>query len=215
MDQTRHRNARPGEIGGRERLLQAAASAFAENGFQGASIAAIARQARVSKSTVFHHFATKEALYGTVISQAAADFGRRLDQLLDHRQPPGDVLRAFQSEHLNHIRRNQEVSQLVLRELKCERILGPQSEVMQALQANFERLHLYLEREQKEGRLRAGIDTEIATLLLFATNVFVFEYAEALRRIADIDLGFDDRRLVQAVVEIVYQGMSRTDRQPS
>ena len=52
---------------GRERLLAAAAEEFSRNGYAGTSIAAIATRAEVGKSTIFHHFESKEALYLAVI----------------------------------------------------------------------------------------------------------------------------------------------------
>jgi AcrR family transcriptional regulator len=47
----------------RERILAAALSIFAKQGQAGTSVRDIARQARIRVSTLYHHFASKDALY--------------------------------------------------------------------------------------------------------------------------------------------------------
>ena len=47
----------------RERFLDAAAEAFAERGFYGTSIAAIAESLPYTKQALLHHFGSKEKLY--------------------------------------------------------------------------------------------------------------------------------------------------------
>lgn len=47
----------------RKRLLDAAEAAFAQLGYDGASVAAICQAAGVSKGAFYHHFASKQALF--------------------------------------------------------------------------------------------------------------------------------------------------------
>jgi AcrR family transcriptional regulator len=54
---------RPGTSGSRERILAAARAAFAEGGFEGATIRGIARSAAVDPALVHHYFGTKEQLF--------------------------------------------------------------------------------------------------------------------------------------------------------
>jgi AcrR family transcriptional regulator len=54
---------RPGASGTRERILVAARVAFAEAGFDGATIRGIARSAGVDPALVHHYFGTKERLF--------------------------------------------------------------------------------------------------------------------------------------------------------
>ena len=76
-------------------LLDVAARAFAERGYDGASLSHIAEQAGLRKASLYHHFPTKEALYEAVMRQlvtdlqnligeadlATGDFATRLDRL--------------------------------------------------------------------------------------------------------------------------------------
>ncbi len=46
----------------RERILDATIAIFAENGFGGASLEAVARKAKLTKAAVLYHFSSKESL---------------------------------------------------------------------------------------------------------------------------------------------------------
>ena len=65
-----HRKPRPTIRAENERaLLEAAEKIFAEQGFAGATTAAIARRAGVPKANLHYYFATKEALYRAVVER--------------------------------------------------------------------------------------------------------------------------------------------------
>lgn len=61
-----------GRLDKRRAILDAAAEIFGEQGYERASIDAIAAQAGVSKPTVYNHFGTKEQLFRDSIAEAAA-----------------------------------------------------------------------------------------------------------------------------------------------
>jgi len=54
---------------GRERIIQAAFQLFAERGFYGVSISDVAESAGLVKSSIYHHFENKQALYVAVLSE--------------------------------------------------------------------------------------------------------------------------------------------------
>lgn len=63
-------------LGGKaEAILAAAERAFLEHGFGAVSMDTIAREAGVSKATVYAHFANKERLFGAVIAAVSERFG--------------------------------------------------------------------------------------------------------------------------------------------
>ncbi len=66
----------------RLRLLSAAEAAFADQGFHGASLNAIARAARLSNPGLIHHFPNKAALYLALLDSIAAELTRSLDAAL-------------------------------------------------------------------------------------------------------------------------------------
>ena len=78
-------------------IRTAALDVFARNGFSGASIAEIARQAAVAKPLIHYHFATKDALWQAAVGEAfntlqseMAGFSGRVVS-----QPRDEILRAM------------------------------------------------------------------------------------------------------------------------
>lgn len=60
--------------GKRRAILEAAAALFMAEGYAGASMDALAARARVSKATIYAHFAGKADLLGAVVRQLAGEF---------------------------------------------------------------------------------------------------------------------------------------------
>lgn len=69
------RAGRPKSDEKRQAILEAATALFLEKGLHGASMDAVARQAGVSKQTVYSHFQNKEALYSASIKGKVASYG--------------------------------------------------------------------------------------------------------------------------------------------
>lgn len=57
----------------RERMLDAAATVFADAGYGGATMAAIAREAGISTGNLYRYFGNKEELFSTVVTDSFAD----------------------------------------------------------------------------------------------------------------------------------------------
>ena len=77
----------------RERLVEAAATAFRETGL-GASVNAIAERAGVNVATLYRHFPTKDALILAVLETILEPLQAARDEALAEAGPDG-VLRAF------------------------------------------------------------------------------------------------------------------------
>ena len=89
---------RPGNQGTREAILTAARAAFAERGYDGASIRAIATGAGVDPALVHHYFGAKDQLFLAVM-QAPLDPGKLIPQVIaGDREHIGErVVRMFLS----------------------------------------------------------------------------------------------------------------------
>jgi AcrR family transcriptional regulator len=71
--------------GTREALLVAAASLFADRGFDGATVDEIAGRARVNKAMINYHFAGKHGLYREILKR---DFGWTLEKISELMREP-------------------------------------------------------------------------------------------------------------------------------
>lgn len=79
----------------RGQFLDTAEALFAERGFYGVSIAAIADELGLTKQALLHHFGTKEKLYGDVLARISARF-EALDGAVAARDAsPSERLIAF------------------------------------------------------------------------------------------------------------------------
>ena len=63
-------------------ILDATAAMFAQNSIDGASMAQIAKAANVSKATIYHYFASKEALVEALVHRLFDEDTSEIDQLL-------------------------------------------------------------------------------------------------------------------------------------
>jgi AcrR family transcriptional regulator len=85
----------PADSTKRRQILGGARRCFMASGFDAASMGEIAREAKVSKGTLYVYFDSKEALFEALIEEKKRDSAERLETL-DHMTGPVDaVLRAF------------------------------------------------------------------------------------------------------------------------
>lgn len=196
---------------GRQRLLTAAAAAFSEGGYAGTSIAAIARRASMSKSTVFHHFPSKEALYLAVISDAVEGFGQRLDHVLAASEDISVALKRFQQEHIRHMADHRQVARLILRELQDPALEHRRPLIIELLSTNFSRLVRHLEVARDQGRIRPSVHSQVIALVLFASNAFFFQHAGELASVPGLNLVENPEDFAEAVIDVLYNGLAPDD----
>jgi AcrR family transcriptional regulator len=75
----------------RRRLLEHGADVFARHSYDELSMAGIARAAGVSKALLYHYFPSKQAYFGAVLAEGAAE----LASVVDADAPPAEQLDAF------------------------------------------------------------------------------------------------------------------------
>jgi len=74
MSPPKAKPGRPKDASKRHAILEAAAHCFLREGFDGASMEAIAREAGVSKITLYSHFQDKEGLFRAMVQDKCAEF---------------------------------------------------------------------------------------------------------------------------------------------
>ena len=88
-------------------ILEQAVRAFAESGYEGASIATLAERAGLSKQNLMYYFPSKQQLYQRVLDDVLDDWLARMDSLAsaaDGEHAPQDMLRAYISAKLRFSR---------------------------------------------------------------------------------------------------------------
>lgn len=101
----------------RELFLDTAEELFADRGFYGVSIAAIADELGLTKQALLHHFGSKEKLYGEVVARISARF-EALDAAIGRDDSdPTDRLKAFFLELHASTSEQTDQTRLLMREL--------------------------------------------------------------------------------------------------
>lgn len=78
-----------------EAILQAALELFVEKGFHGTSVPSVAERAGVAAGTIYHYFASKEALVNALYKRWKAEISARLTSGFPVDRPPREQFRTI------------------------------------------------------------------------------------------------------------------------
>ena len=101
----------------RQRLLDIAEQLFAERGFYGVSIAAIASEVGFTKQGLLHYFNSKEKLYGAILQRISDDFQEQQTEAEQASEEPIESLKQFYAALAEPTESNTRRTRLLMREL--------------------------------------------------------------------------------------------------
>lgn len=148
----------------RERLLDAALTEFAEHGFAGARVGAIADRAGLNKQLISHHFGGKRGLYESVMRERRLRGG---GELTTAPTSAGETVAGF----FGRAGSDPEWIRVLLWEALDER----DDEEISALGERRERYQDRIEwirEEQAAGRLPADLEADLLLLSLFGAALY-------------------------------------------
>ena len=94
----------------RKQILEGARRRFLASGFEAASMGEIAREAKVSKGTLYVYFDSKEALFAALVEEAKAASADRLHRLDDGEGDVRDKLTRFAAGLIEKLSRPDHIS---------------------------------------------------------------------------------------------------------
>ena len=186
-------------------VLAAAKTVFLRDGYEPTSMDAVAREAGVSKATLYAHFAGKEKLFAAVITSECSRHVHMLELIAEEKLPIGEALTRFGTNFLDFLHRPDVIG--VFRQVVAESHRQP------ALGRLFyeagptmvqRRLAEFLSRASARGEISAA-DPEMAAELFLA----MVKGQTQLRT----ELGLppapqaDRDRLVKAAVDLFLSGV--------
>jgi AcrR family transcriptional regulator len=187
----------------RERILEAAADVFAELGYEGASIRAICKRARLNGAAVNYHFDSKERVW----LAATEHISRRLQPVVLTAILPGrpvrEAVRAFLDQLFDAFVADRRLARLLMwgtlqaGRLDFDRTLGP---FASAIELGIG----YFMAAQASGEIPADID--IAVVCPFLFGLFVYTFLEHPNQSRVYGAGLDD----PAVAARVKAGLLRS-----
>jgi AcrR family transcriptional regulator len=99
-----------------DRILEAAAEAFAASGYRAARLSEIAARAGIRRPSLLYHFRTKDELYAATVEQAFARLGRALHGSMASEGSFVDRLLATTVRYAEFLDAEPAVARIILRE---------------------------------------------------------------------------------------------------
>ncbi|MBE3561812.1 MAG: TetR family transcriptional regulator [Ktedonobacteraceae bacterium] len=205
--------------GAQEAILNAAEKVFAEHGFDGARIDAIAAEAGYNKSLIFHYFGDKLNLYTAVlqrIDRMASEFqAQALAPLLadEHLTSDPDKFKAFLSTAYRFL-----FDFLLERPYLLRMIAWEAAEGWQTLRKisslfsseDFQLFRQLMKKAQDAGMIRPGVDPYMTFFITFMTSMSYLTFAPML------EIAFEGEDLLspdalararETIVDLAIRGM--------
>ena len=109
----------------REKILDVAEARFAQRGYSGVGLREVAEAAGLGKSSLFHHFPTKAALYGAVLDRVIERIERRMQRALEASGDPGARLSGAALALIDTLAEDPPAARLLLRTVFEDDDLSP------------------------------------------------------------------------------------------
>lgn len=187
----------------KQRLMEAAARLFAENGYAATPVREIVREAGVTKPVLYYHFNNKDGLYRSLVDEARRDMEEFLDET---DQAAGTAREKFYDLFKSSMERTRSSRDLVRMVLAA--MFGPNSSTPDISIDLFDNRtmetirNIYLDGVQN-GEL-SDIDSDTPALIIMA--VLVFSIACEL---AGVDANMDE--ISMDMLQVVLKGLRRED----
>jgi AcrR family transcriptional regulator len=178
----------PDPEGGRSRILEAALTAFAERGYDAASIAEIGQRAGVAKSVMYHHFGSKAGLYEAVVEKQTEDIVEAVAAAVPD-DPAAPRLRAGVDAYFQFLKSRPTVWRLLVRDPPVEPALADVHRRLQDQRARV--LTSLLTQERHRGRADKALFADLLTTAIRAYASWWYEHPRAPRtRVVDAVMAF-------------------------
>jgi len=192
---------------GRQEILAAALDLFAEHGFDGVSMNAIACRAGISKANVFHHFGSKDALYVETMQHACAAFVPVLEGLEESARAHGERLRRFIRDDVGQMFSDPDRARLILREVLESGPSRGRELASEVFDQHFARVVSLFRSGQENGVFRRDVPPALAASMAIACNVFLFQSQHVLRHLSGVDFVDDPERYAALVARVMLDGL--------
>ncbi len=162
-------------------ILHAAEKLFAEEGFDGASIRHIAKDAGVNIAMISYYFGSKEKLLEALIIHRTSGMKMQLENISREDLSPVEKVDRLVDLYISRINKNKCMYQIMHFELSTKKRILNMDSFMAIKKENSEIFNRIIEDGQHKGAFRTDINktlittTILGTLTHFHTNRFYFE----------------------------------------
>lgn len=186
----------------RQAILDAALDAFAERGFQGASVREIARAVGVNEATLYHYFDSKAAILDAVIDQLMERRSVLYAVADDPRQSLGEALTSLVMRTIEIMHEDKERKFLCLLMIEGPRLaVTGRYPFLRVFHEGGERLTQVFEKLMATGRMRRTNPRVVALQFLAPLMIFGFhQHGLGGRKVEPIDIAEFARAQVEMFV---------------
>ncbi len=149
-------------------ILTAALRIFAVKGFHEARISDIAKEARVSESTIYEYFSTKEELLFSIPAEVISEYLRKNQEMLQYTWGAANKLRTLVHRHLSLYAQNEDYANVVMLILKGNRNFL-NTDAYQVVQASARVTTQVLEEGIRTGEFRSDLKPNLVRAMIWGT----------------------------------------------
>jgi len=189
------------EISKKQKILNESLELFATYGFAQVSISMIAKQAKVTKSLVFHHFENKETLWEQVKEQFFKTYAEDQMNLFEIEKDPIELIRKSMKFYFEVVKNNPLIPRFFAyahleNDEKCGQLDKP------LIQKGNE----IIKQAQAKGLMRKDFKPVIL-MMTFITVINQYFIAECHFKQWDQDIYRDHDTFINDFIEITIQGI--------
>jgi AcrR family transcriptional regulator len=171
---------RPAERDSKRQIFSAAATEFAERGYEAAGVDRIADRARVNKAMIYYHFASKQGLYTEVLRDMFGAVGARARALADGDAPAEQKLDAWIETIVDEASQRPWFPPIMLREL-ASGLVHMDPDTLSLLTAIYSGVRDIIVQGQQEGVFR-DVDPLLTHLTIMPAVMAFFVRERALAK---------------------------------
>ena len=188
----------------RKRILEAALNVFAERGFYNAKVSEVARAAGVADGTIYLYFQNKDDLLIRLFEDRMEFIITRLnEELARSDKAPAEQLRRMILMHLNLAIQQPKLAEFITVELRQSARFVKEYENPRFLEY-LRILRDIVERGQREGAIRSGLDSRLIVRAIFGAldEVLLTLTLASRNRSVDVSLA------AAQIADLFLEGMS-------
>ncbi len=162
-------------------ILQVAERLFAEEGFDGASIRTIAKEANVNIAMISYYFGSKEKLLEALIIYRTSSMKMQLESISKEDLSPTQKVDRLIDLYISRINQNKCMYQIMHFELTTKKRILNMESFMEIKKSNAEIFRRIIEEGQQKGDFRKDLTIELipptilSTIVHFRSNRLYFE----------------------------------------
>lgn len=194
-------------------LIAAGRQLFAQNGFRGTTVRAVAHAAGTNIGAITYHFGSKEGFYNAVLEHVTAPVRERLAKTVSAPESALDQIENYLRATFAFLSENPDLPRLIFQQLVSGAPLPPAGH--ETLKMNLERMVAFIERGQAEGSVGGG-DARLMALSIVGQPLLLSIYRDALKETMDVDQADPQVRakLVDTVVAFVRAALAGEEGKP-